>query len=133
MSKRDEVLRAHSKQMRGNPTPAEARLWYHLRAKRLNGVKFVRQSVRRPFIADFIARSHKFVIEIDGDTHGTTQQRDTRRTAQLNALGYRVLRFTNGDVMTNEPAVLEAILAALGTAPLPDPLPASGEREIGAP
>ena len=115
-------------------TPAEARLWYHLRAKRLNGIKFVRQSVRRPNIADFVARSHKLVVEGDGDTHAFAQGYDARRTAALEREGYHVLRFTNADVMGNEEGVLLTILTAL-TAPLPSaasggslPLP-GGERD----
>nr|WP_282432698.1 DUF559 domain-containing protein [Sphingomonas populi] len=118
----------HAKAMRREPTAAEARLWYHLRAKRLNGVKFSQQVVIGPFIADFAARAHRLAIELDGDTH-VDEARDARRTAAIETLGYRVMRFTNSDVMRNEAAVLGAIVAALATAPLPGPLPVNGERE----
>ncbi|WP_082472629.1 endonuclease domain-containing protein [Sphingomonas sp. Leaf357] len=118
--------------MRSEPTGPEARLWYHLRAKRLNGVKFSRQVVIGAFIADFAARSHRLVIELDGDTHAGNEARDAQRTAWLERQGYRVIRFANSDVMINEASVLEAIIAALATAPLPNPLPASGERESGS-
>ena len=93
----------------------------------------MRQSIRRPYIADFVARSHKLIVELDGDTHAATQAYDERRSHLLRKQGYRILRFSNAEMTTNEPAVLEAIIAALSTAPLPDPLPASGEREIGSP
>jgi len=98
----------HAKAMRREPTEAEARLWYHLRAKRLNGVKFSRQVVIGPFIADFAARAHRLAIELDGDTH-VDEARDARRTAAIETLGYRVMRFTNSDVMRNEAAVLEPL------------------------
>jgi very-short-patch-repair endonuclease len=122
----------HAKAMRSEPTGPEARLWYHLRGKRLNGVKFSRQVVIGPFIVDFAARSHKLAIELDGDTHGGNEARDAQRTVVIEKQGYRVIRFTNAEVVTNEAGVLETIIAALATAPLPDPLPASGEREQGS-
>ncbi|GGA52395.1 endonuclease domain-containing protein [Sphingomonas psychrolutea] len=114
--------------MRSNPTPAEARLWYNLRAKRFEAVKFNHQVVIYPYIADFVARSRKFVIEVDGDTHSHDGAYDGRRTAWLENQGYRVIRFSNADVMGNLEGVLETISVALGTAPLPGPLP-EGERE----
>ena len=134
MPKVDDRLLAHAKQMRTEMTPAEARLWYRLRAGRLNGAKFVRQSVRRRYIADFVARSRKLVIEVDGDTHGSASEYDAKRTAQLERLGYQVLRFTNADIMSNVEGVMQVIIDALHTAPLPRrsaalPLP-RGEREV---
>lgn len=73
------------------------------------------------------------MIELDGDSHGDNEKLDARRTAWLEQQGYHVIRFSNSDVMTNETAVLEAIMAALAIAPLPGPLPASGVREQDAP
>lgn len=118
MPRVDERLLHFARQLRREMTPAEARLWYHLRAKRL-GYKFVRQSVRRPYIADFLARSHKLVIEIDGDTHAHTSQYDARRTVKLERDGYRVLHFTNGEVMDNEEGVLTTILDVLASSSSP--------------
>src|SRR5882757_9849936 len=105
--------------MRSEQTHPEGRLWSHLRGKRLNGIKFARQVVIGPFIADFVARSHNLIIEVDGDTHGGNEERDARRTAWLEEQGYRVIRFTNLDVEGNIDGVLETIVAALCTAPLP--------------
>ena len=119
-----EELLTNAKTMRTEMTPAEARLWYHLRTKRLAGVKFTRQVVRKPYIADFVARSHKLVIELDGHTHAGAATYDARRTATLERLGYTVLRFSNSDVMGNEEGVLSVILQAVHTPPLP-----KGERE----
>ena len=130
MPQTPKKLLENAKDLRREMTPAEARLWYHLRAKRLNGVKFIRQNPRAGAIVDFIARSRKLIIEVDGDTHGSDEAiaRDAQRTARLEKQGYRVIRFSNADVMRNEGAVLAAIGDALAAAPLPNPLPA-GERE----
>ncbi len=105
--------------MRTEMTEPETRLWLALRAKRLNGAKFTRHVVRDRAIPDFVARSHKLVIEVDGDTHAGNEAYDARRTAALEAKGYRVMRFTNLEVMTNLDGVLRTIAAALTTAPLP--------------
>jgi very-short-patch-repair endonuclease len=122
-------LLEHAKDLRREMTPAEARLWYHLRAKRFDGVKFIRQNPRAGAIVDFVARSRKLIIEVDGDTHGSNEAiaNDARRTARLEIQGYHVIRFTNAEVMGN----MEAVLAAIGDAlaarpPLPDPLPPEG-------
>ena len=111
--RRHTVTRTRAKELRTNLTPAERRLWRILRANRL-GVKFQKQVVLAPYIADFAARSERLVIEVDGDTHGDSAPYDAARTAALGKLGYRVIRFTNSDVMTNLNAVVEAILRELG-------------------
>jgi very-short-patch-repair endonuclease len=122
-----ELLKS-AKAMRREMTPAEARLWYHLRAGRFQGVKFKCQVVIARYIADFAVLSHRLVIEVDGDTHAGDEARDERRTAALEACGYRVVRFTNAEVAMNLDGVLQSIGMALTAAPLPNPLP-TGERE----
>ena len=112
MPKTDEVMLGRAKAMRSDPTGPEARLWYHLRAKRFHGVKFARQVVMGPLIADCAARSHMLVVELDGDTH-TDQARDARRTAWLEEQGYRVIRFANTDVMANLEGVLQVLADAI--------------------
>ncbi|CAN5273697.1 DUF559 domain-containing protein [soil metagenome] len=94
-------------------TPAEQRLWAILRAGQL-GVKFQRQVVLAPYIADFAARSARLIVEVDGDTHALSQESDAIRTANLELRGYRVLRFSNSEVMTNPDGVARAICMALG-------------------
>ncbi|MDB5712078.1 MAG: hypothetical protein JWL96_4148 [Sphingomonas bacterium] len=129
--KRVELL-TYAKAMRSEPTPAEARLWYHLRAKRFEDTKFVRQNPNGNAIADFVARSRKLIIEVDGDTHGSDEAvaKDAQRTARLEKQGYQVIRFSNADVMGNMEAVLGAIGDALAARPLSPALsPQSGARE----
>ena len=114
--KRHVETRNRAKQLRTNLTEPERRLWYRLRANRL-GVKFQRQVVLAPYIADFAARSERLVVELDGDTHAGRETYDAARTKALEDRGYRVLRFTNADVMTNLDGVLHAILVTLGRDP----------------
>jgi very-short-patch-repair endonuclease len=120
---RDKILLERARQMRREPTPLEHRLWLALRAKRFEGAKFRRQVVIGRYIVDFACRlPGMLVIELDGDTHGVQADYDERRTALLEARGYRVIRFTNADVAGNIDGVLEAIADAL-------PLSPEGERE----
>lgn len=119
----DVQLLDRAKRMRGGMTQPERELWIALRGKRLRGVKFARQVVIGPYIVDFVARTARLVIEVDGDSHAD-RGRDTTRTAWLEKEGYRVLRFANGDVMSNMEGVLITIQAALAVAPLPTLSPA---------
>jgi very-short-patch-repair endonuclease len=86
-----------AKDLRKNGTVAEKLLWQQLRNRNLEGFKFIRQAPIRPFIADFVCREKKLVIELDGWTHSTDEELgyDARRTAFLEAEGYRVIRYTN--------------------------------------
>ena len=123
--------------LRHDPTPAEATLWSALRGRRLGDAKFRRQQRLGKFVGDFVCQAARLVIEIDGDTHATERGEayDARRTAFLEREGYRVIRFSNADVMGNLEGVARMILAALGPSPShpaapggPLPLPQRGEE-----
>jgi very-short-patch-repair endonuclease len=104
-----------AQKLRKNPTPAEVRFWRVIEPLRLGGYHFRKQAPLGPYVADFACHHAKIVIEIDGDSHfaGNGPQRDAVRTKFLEGEGYRVLRFTNIDVMTNPDGVYDAVLAAL--------------------
>ncbi|APW72782.1 MULTISPECIES: endonuclease domain-containing protein [unclassified Sphingopyxis] len=125
---RDRRLIEFAKQMRREQTEPETRLWLELRAARFQGIKFRRQKVIGPYIADFSSREPMLVIEIDGDTHAGREAYDRARTAYFEEQGYRVIRFTNRDVLTNMDGVLEQ-LASFLTPPLPTLSP-EGERAL---
>ncbi|WP_260598830.1 endonuclease domain-containing protein [Sphingomonas endolithica] len=118
MPQTDKLLLERAKSMRTIMTQPEREIWTALRGKRFENTKFVRQVVIGPYIADFVARSDKLILEIDGDTH-TDAEQDTRRTSWLEAQGYRIIRFNNNDVMHNMESVLETLALALAAAPLP--------------
>lgn len=114
MTKRDIPTRNFAKALRTSQTPPETALWNIIRAKRLGGVKFVRQLPIAPYVADFAARESRLVIELDGDSHIGREAYDAARTAFIESKGYRVIRFTNNDVLINAEGVARAILVALG-------------------
>jgi very-short-patch-repair endonuclease len=110
---------ARSRNLRGNQTDAERKLWYLLNNRQLAGWKFVRQEPIGPYFADFACREARLVVEVDGSQHADSK-RDQVRDAFLAARGYRVLRFWNHDVLTNMPSVLDTIFASMsGTASSP--------------
>lgn len=115
--------------MRLEQTEPEIRLWLQLRAKRFGSVKFRRQKVIGPYIANFASRDPMFVIELDGDSHGVQEEYDLRRSEFLEQQGYKVLRFSNRDVMENLEGALLTIAAAIEAAPLPILSP-EGERAL---
>jgi very-short-patch-repair endonuclease len=63
------------------------------------------------FIPDFYCAHAGLCIEIDGDSHAEPAQAayDAERTACLEEHGYRVIRFTNAEVLSSLPSVLEVI------------------------
>ena len=103
-------------------TPAEIKLWQRLRGHQVRGAHFRKQHPVGNFIVDFFCATAKLVIEIDGDVHALQQEYDAERTQWLNAQHrYRVIRFTNDDVLHNIEAVLEAIAVALSEPPSEPP------------
>jgi very-short-patch-repair endonuclease len=113
MPLKDQTQLARAKAMRREPTKAEQMLWAKLRAKQLHGIKFSHQVLIGDYIADFAARQRRLVIEVDGDSHAAQQAYDQKRTEFLEGKGFRVIRFSNLDVIQNIEGVLEAIEAAL--------------------
>jgi len=107
------TLLKRSRQLRNEPTPAELRLWSHLRLKNLDGARFRRQYPIEGYIVDFCCIRKRLIVEVDGSQHADNAAYDERRTQILERQGFRVLRFWNGEVMQNIGGVVEAILAAL--------------------
>jgi very-short-patch-repair endonuclease len=123
--------RGRARTLRKNLTDAERAMWAMLRGHRLNGLGFRRQFPIGPFVADFVCLAAKLVIEIDGGQHFSDdgEMRDARRTALIESKGFRVLRFSNADVLNNRSGVLQTIAAAVqASAPSPT-LPRKRERE----
>lgn len=56
---------------------------------------------------------HRLVIEYDGATHKHSIAADNRRQNRLYVAGYRVLRFTAGDVIGNPSGVVDLVRRAL--------------------
>jgi very-short-patch-repair endonuclease len=106
-------LKARSRQLRHDPTPAERKLWFEFLSTHLR--KFTRQKPLGRYIADFYCSGARLVIELDGDSHfdNRGERYDEGRTADLAALGIRVIRFSNLEVLQQFEAVCLRIDQAL--------------------
>jgi len=109
-----------TKQLHRNMSPAEAKLWTHLRAHRIGDIHFRNQHAIGNYIVDFSQRDavqcaprKKLIVELDGSQHLEQKEYDDERTKYLEFRGYRVLRFWNNDVMNNMDDVLKVIWSVL--------------------
>jgi len=120
-----QVLKFRRKELRNNSTPAEKLLWSMLQHSNLGGYKFRRQHSVGAYILDFYCPSEKLAVELDGDSHFTGEaiEYDRERTAYLNALNIKVLRFLNTDVYDNLNVVCEKILLEIKGENLTTPSP----------
>jgi very-short-patch-repair endonuclease len=105
-------IRNFAKKMRREPTDAEMAMWRLLRDRRLARFKFRRQVPFQSFILDFVCFEKRFIIEIDGSQHASSE-RDASREAVLIAAGFRIARYWNNDVLQRPSAVLEDIFVKL--------------------
>jgi type I restriction enzyme R subunit len=119
MSKQDRnrLPASAARDLRQRQTQAEQCLWACLRDRRLAGLKFRRQQriANTPYVVDFFCCAGKLIIEVDGPIHAEQVGADLARQHEIEALGYRVLRFTNDQVLDNINNVLLAIGAVLDT------------------
>ena len=114
--------RQHARDLRQSETDAERKLWYQLRAGRLNGMKFRRQHPVPPYIVDFYCEAMQLVVELDGSQHNV--EFDRERTRFLEMRGLKILRYWDNEVLEQMGAVLEAIVNATENRTLtPTPLP----------
>ena len=123
-----------SRALRKRGTDAENRLWFHLKGKQLEGLKFRRQEPIGNFIVDFVAYEKRLVIELDGGQHAeeNDQGKDSQRDEWLNSQGFRVLRFWNNEILQNLEGVLETIRAnCLNHPPLTPPIKGGKKTETG--
>jgi very-short-patch-repair endonuclease len=103
-----KYLKAFQKNLKKNSTEAEQLLWKELQNKKI-GFKFRRQHVISDMIVDFICIRQKLVVEVDGKIHLKQIDEDSMRTQRLNTKGYRVIRFTNDEVIQSAETVAQKI------------------------
>jgi very-short-patch-repair endonuclease len=99
---------------RADMTNAEKRLWSLLRDRRL-AYKFRRQHPIGDYVVDFACTAIHLVIEVDGPSHETREQRefDAMRDEYLMFKGWRVMRIPNAHVFQSVGEVEVAIRAIL--------------------
>ena len=106
--------RSRAKRLRRAPTYTEQVFWELARDRRLSGLKFLRQAPVGHFVADFLCREHRLVVEFDGGVHVLREVEDADRDAMIRSWDYRVLRFGNEDLFNRKDDVLNAIRRMCG-------------------
>ena len=110
--KRDPETSRRARSLRHGGNMAEAVLWNELKGSKLGGYKFAHQMPVGPYFADFVCRSTKLIVELDGSQHADSEY-DRKRDKYMRAEGYSVLRFWNTDTLKQMRSVCETILATL--------------------
>ncbi len=106
----NKKLKPLARALRKYGTPGEAILWSQvLRARNFHGLQFNRQYPIDNYIADFVCRKLKLIIELDGSSHDYKEEEDRVRDERLTALGYKVVRIPESDVMQDLNDVVKII------------------------
>ena len=108
----NKKLQPFANKLRKEMTKAEACLWkYALCAGHMMGYQFRRQRPVLRYIADFLCKELKLVIEVDGITHqyDETGEKDKQKTREPECAGFKVIRFTDEEVLKNMNGVMERI------------------------
>ena len=116
----------NARRLRREMTLPEVLLWRLLRGKPL-GLKFRKQHPYGDWVFDFYCDSAKAVIEVDGIAHdmGDRPARDIRRDRILSELGFRVLRISATEVLSDPVSAAESIVLACQAMPPPSALRAA--------
>lgn len=112
---RAKELIQFGKDNRKEATQSEKILWNYLRNRKL-GEKFRRQHAVGNYIPDFVCLEKRLIIEVDGGYHNKPDQieLDENRTLELEQKYlFKVIRFTNEEVLKDINSVLEKIKAVL--------------------
>lgn len=105
-------LTSLAKTLRKKTTDTESDLWYYLRAKRFERIKFRRQHPIGSYIVDFVCLDRRVIIELDGSQHIGEKEKDNKRDEWLKREGYQVLRFFDNEFYENQEEILEQIYQA---------------------
>ncbi|KAA9338851.1 endonuclease domain-containing protein [Adhaeribacter soli] len=93
-------LKPLARNLRKDSTKSEIRLWCELLSgKRMLGFGFRRQRPVGNYIADFLCKELNLIVEVDGYTHNFKTGEDAKRDADLQVIGFKVLRFSDREVM----------------------------------
>jgi len=122
----NKSLSENANSLRKSLTKAEASLWkYLLMGRQMEGYQFRRQRPILHYIADFMCKELRLIIEVDGITHNEENvlKNDKIRQDDLESFGFKVIRFTDTEVLKNISGVRIKIIDVInnikGTHPIP--------------
>ena len=106
---KDNAKLEAAKELRRKMTPHERKLWNLF--LRNYPIKIYKQRIIGSFIVDFYCHRAKLVIEIDGSQHYEENgiAYDKERSAYLQSLGLKVVRYSNREITWNFKKVCEQL------------------------
>ena len=104
-------------------TPWERKLWYCF--LKTYDIRFQRQRAIGHYIVDFYCAKAALIVELDGGQHFSPeeQEKDQRRTKNLEELGLKIIRFSNRDIDKYFYSVCTVIDQEVKARTLPQSLP----------
>ena len=99
-----------AKSLRREMTPTEKVLWKEMKTNKLGGLHFRRQQIIDGLIVDFYCHQFALIVEVDGGIHKLQKETDTERESYLIERGFRIIRFTNQEILTDLSTVLKKIV-----------------------
>ena len=108
------LLKENARSNRKNMTEAESVFWALVKGGAL-GQRCLRQHIIGDYIVDFLFRKSRVIVEIDGGYHFTAEQQkaDAQRTEWLESKGYKVVRFTNEQVLCDTDNIINELKSSL--------------------
>jgi very-short-patch-repair endonuclease len=108
-------LKPFANQNRKQMTKAEACLWKYVLRSSQTGFVFNRQRPALNYIADFMCKELKLIIEVDGYTHLLEDVifNDKIRQINLEEAGFKVIRFKDEEVLREIDVVRNKIFTTI--------------------
>ena len=128
-------LKSFAHENRYEMTKAEACLWKFVLSSKKLGYSFNRQRPILNYIADFMCKELKLIIEVDGYSHflDEIKIKDDNKQKALEGLGYTVIRFQDDEILNQIDRARVAILNCIEqieTKNSPPPSPSRGGQLI---
>ncbi len=131
----NKKLKKFARQNRKQMTKAEACLWKFVLKAKQTGFVFNRQRPVLNYIANFMCKEIKLIIEVDGYTHLLEEViiNDKNRQKNLENAGFTVLRFKDEEVLKEIDVVKNKIFTVINylekTTPSPVAKATHSQRE----
>lgn len=106
---RAQILKQRARDLRRDPTEAQKALWAQLSGSKLGGIKFTRAALVGSAIVDFACPARWIVLQISPE--GANAEVETLQDNKLRAVGVRVLRFAEAEVLGDVDSVIDTINA----------------------
>ena len=103
--------RLFTHELQSEESAAETLLWYHLlKSKKMGGCHFHRRYTINDYSVNFICLKLKLIIEITGDIDWSQSVVQQKREADLQKIGYFILKIADSKVINNLELVKEEIV-----------------------